>query len=375
MRSRATTIPRAESDQAGGDRANLHSRQTSQLTCVMPWKALCMDESQGRIVALPCCLSWIRHDYGTVGIGPLHELWNSDGAQFIRERIATGHQNEVCDRNCPFLISGSYGESALRIVDGSAEFVANQKLNLQEIAERRVVLRSKPMLVKVMPSLQCNLDCTMCFQEHGRDAEMSKQDWQDVEQLLPFVRELTFQGGEATLNPQFRKFLGTLSSQLYPQLRISLITNGTVFDKPLTHMLSRLLLNSVIVSLNAATRVTYAGIAGKDLFARVMENLRGWIDLSRNHPLGRFELFLSFVVMRSNFHELTQFLQLSERLGVPVQLLPVIGDRNGEDLFVRDDKHRELELVLDEAGAIASAEAGVQVERIRDILRGYQNVS
>ena len=114
--------------------SDLHEQHNSQpLKCVMPWKALYMDEYQGQIVALPCCLSWIRRNYGRVGSARLQDLWNSPEAQNIRRLLSSGRQHEVCQPNCPYFISGDYGEGALRIIDGPSEFVANQELNLQMV--------------------------------------------------------------------------------------------------------------------------------------------------------------------------------------------------------------------------------------------------
>ena len=132
----------------------------SRLGCVMPWVALCMDECDGKITALPCCLSWIRGDYGLVDQAPLQVLWNSEGAQRIRHLIASGRQHEVCDVHCPYWMSGRFSESALRAVDGPPEFNANRELNLVEIRERRTELRSRPMLLKIIPTLRCNIQCS-----------------------------------------------------------------------------------------------------------------------------------------------------------------------------------------------------------------------
>lgn len=342
------------------------------LGCVMPWKALHMDERDGAVSALPCCLSWIRRDYGTVGSAPLEELWNSEGAQLIRQLIATGRQQEVCDLNCPYWMSGRYGESALRIVDGPPEFVANQELNLAEIRERRTVLRSRPMLLKVLPTLRCNIRCSMCFQDHFESVDLGADFWDEIDRLLPFAHEITFQGGEVTLDRTFRHFLASAALRAQPHVRVSLITNGTVLDTALVELLREVRLNYVIVSVNAATPGTYAKIAKKDLFEQVIHNLRQWVALAGEHPRGTFDVYASFVVMRSNFHELSAFLRLAVELRAGVQLLHVVGDREGEDIFVRRDQHEALQRALEQANEVAAEAAKGQVERIRRILEAHR---
>ena len=330
-----------------------------------------MDECDGRIFALPCCLSWIKCSYGIVDTTPLLELWNSEGAQHIRQLIATGRQHEICDAHCPHWMSGHYGETALRIVDGSSEFVENQQINLEEIQQRKTVLRSQPMLLKVLPSLSCNLHCTMCFQSNYNKKGLGEDVWREIEKLLPYTHEITFQGGEATLDKDFRNFIDSTMLRSHKHVKISLITNGTVLDKKLFEALRQVKMNYVIVSLNAATRETYARITGKDFFNHVIDNLRKLSTLACCHPQGKFALYASFVVMRSNFHELPQFLILANELGIEVQLLNVIGNRNDEDIFVQTDQHKALRNVLDHANDISTGIAKIQVERIRKILDAH----
>lgn len=347
--------------------------QQTILPCVMPWKALHMDEYNGKIFALPCCLSWVKKSYGVVGSAPLQELWNSESAQHIRQLIVDGRQHEICSEHCSYWMSGRYGETALRIVDGSPEFIENQRINLMEIQQRKSVLRSMPMLLKVVPTLHCNLRCSMCFQSNYNANILDKDIWKEIKQLLPYTHEITFQGGEVTLDKDFRKFINSVELRLHSHINISLITNGTILDKRLLEGLSKVKLNYIVVSLNAATQETYTRITGKNFFNRVVGNLHRLSELTRHHPQGNFTLYTSFVVMRSNFHELPQFLKLSSDLGAEVQLLNVIGNRNGEDIFVQTDQHKALRHTLDHASCISTGIAKTQVERIRIILDSHKS--
>ena len=349
-------------------------KQTSQKTeleCIMPWKALYMDECNGKVAALPCCAGWVNTTYGNIGSATLQELWNSEGAQHIRKLIAAGRLREICNPHCSFLLSGRHGENTLRIIDGSSEFIENQRINLDEIRQRKSVLCSLPMLLRVVPSLQCNLRCTMCFQCSYDAAGLDGGTWHEIKELLPYTHEITFQGGEAAINKDFRNFLDSQSLRMHSHVLISLITNGTVLDAGLQKSLARVKLNFITVSLNAASRETYAKITGKDFFDRVLGNLKKLKELTSNHPSGKFNLRVSFVVMRSNYKELPMFLHLAEELGIEVQLLQIIGNRNNEDVFSLSDEHMAFGCVLDEASKFATGTAKEQVERIRMILNSY----
>lgn len=350
----------------------MHHSQQATLNCVMPWKALHMDEYNGKVVALPCCMGWIKTSYGDIGSAPLLELWNSEEAQRIRRLIATGRQHEICSSNCSYWMSGRYGETALRIVDGPLEFVENQQNNLAEIRQRKSVLRSRPMFLKVLPTLHCNLRCSMCFQCNYNTNSLGEDIWKEIEQLLPYAHEITFQGGEATIDKDFRDFIDSDVLRSHQNINVSLITNGTVLDEKLFEGLRKVKISYIIVSLNAATPETYARITGKDFFNRVVSNLHKLSELARHHPQGKFALYTSFVVMRSNFHELPQFLKIASDLGSEVQLVQVIGNRNGEDIFVRTDQHEALRNILDHTSCISTGKTKDQVERIRLILDSHQ---
>jgi molybdenum cofactor biosynthesis enzyme MoaA len=348
---------------------------SEKLQCIMPWKALFMDELDGKIMALPCCLSWIQADFGRIGTSKFIDLWNSEGAQRIRYLIAKGRQAEICDRFCTYLQSGNHSESAIRLINGPQMFMENQLLNNEEIKKRQTILNSMPMFLKVLPTLRCNNRCTMCFQNHYDDIDVGPSFWQEIEAVLPYLYEITFQGGEVTLDRGFREFLRSKALRFNSHVNISLISNGTVLDDDLYESLKENRLNYIIISINAATRKTYEKITKNDFFERVINNVERLYSLSELHPIKHFEIIVSFVVMRSNYRELPQFMRLAKQLGAKVQLLNVIGNREGEDVFIRKDLHNDLLYILTEASKVAQESALHQIERIRKIITHEMDIS
>lgn len=76
--------------------------------------------------------------------------------------------------------------------------------------------------------------------------------------------------------------------------------------------------------------------------------------------------------MRSNLHELAGFVALTDQLGAQLQLLHVEGDRGGEDVFVRDDRHHELDEQLARSLELASPQAREQLLRIGGVLDAHR---
>lgn len=336
-----------------------------------------MDERGGEIVALPCCLHWIKTFYGYVGAATLEQLWNSEEAQRTRYLIATGHQEEVCSALCPYWMSKQFSEAAIRVLNGSPIFLENQALNNKEIRLRRTALQSKPMLLKVIPTLECNIRCTMCFQGSYRQLDLGVGFWQEIEWALPYTREVTFQGGEVTLMPTFRDFVRTNSDRFSSGVRMSLITNGTVLDDELFDLFAGIVINYVAVSLNASTRETYLKITKADLFDQVIDNVKRLRRISATHASRSFDILLSLVVTQSNFRELPSFLRLAAELGVEAQLLPMVGNRGGENILSCREMHGEYSQVLKKTAAMAPRRVVPQIRHLELLLKecekGYGN--
>ena len=341
------------------------------ISCVLPWKALFMDERDGHLSALPCCANWINQSFGSISDGSsMEEIWNGLGAQHIRRLMIEGRQDEMCQPDCPWLVSGRFTEEALRIVAGPNEFEENQRLNHQEIKERRIKLKSRPRAVRVIPTFRCNIRCRMCHQDHDADLQLPEQFMADVRAIGPYLYDYQLHGGEVLITRRFSEWADPEWLARNPQLLLSLVTNATKLPKLTWNILSAARINYITVSVNAANRDTYRYIAEANLFDEVIQNVKRLRTLSRNHPLRTFDLFVSFVIMRCNYSETADFVRLANNLDVPFRLLLVTGNRQGESIYTDPPI---LQKVLDsviEAEPLAREDSLQEVVRVRDSLVG-----
>lgn len=293
------------------------------LPCIMPWKAFYMDDYKREMVALPCCANWINYSYGNLQNNSISELWNSEKAQYIRKMISEGNIEKVCSKNCPYLYKKDYSEVNLRIIQGPEDFIRNQKLNNEEIKQRRIILQSKPMLFKLVPTLKCQLRCKMCFQNSSAEPNLYYKFYQDFFNLLPYLYEVTFQGGEILSSVKFKNFISNnlFLNQLH--IQISLLTNGTNLPEIFIKTIRKLKVNYILISLNAATRETYKHITGKDLFNQVLKNVQKLKNISKRY---NFTIFLSFLIMTLNYFEIEKFIELCNIFGVSFKLAPALPD-------------------------------------------------
>ena len=337
------------------------------ITCTLPWKALFMDMRYGRLSALPCCATWINRSYGLVEKGvSLIELWNGPGAVEIRRLISEGKQNELCTPDCPWLFSGRFAENTAEIVPGPPEFEANQRLNNKEISERQTVLKSLPMAIRIIPTLQCNIRCRMCFQDHKADIQLPETFMVDMSKLGVYIYDYHLQGGEVLISDKFHQWANPNWFSENPQMLLSMTTNATRIPKQTWETLQCLRINYITVSINAAMHETYRYITGSDLFSDVVRNVVALRELGQAHTLRKFKVFLSFVIMRCNFHELPAFVNLANQLGVPLRLLLIEGDREGESIYTNPPILKDILIILDEAQHLASEESHPELDRVRE---------
>jgi len=338
-------------------------KQNLPLYCVLPWKAFYMHEHNGALSALPCCARWINRGYGPVEDGmSLLELWNGPGAVEIRRLIAEGRQEELCAADCPWLFFGRFAEGTVGIIPGPQEFEANQRLNNQEIIERRTILKSLPMAIRVIPTLKCNLKCRMCHQDHKTDIRFPETLMTDVRNIGKYIYEYQLHGGEVLISERFCQWADTEWFAENPQMLLSVVTNATKIPERTWKALRCLRINHIMVSINAATSETYRYISGADLFDNVVQNVVVLKKLSKEHALRKFQVFLSFVIMRSNYHELPAFANLANQLDLPFRLQLVEGNQNGESIYTSPPILNDILSILEEARRLASEESHPELD-------------
>ena len=347
--------------------------QKHALPCTLPWKALFMDMRHGRLSALPCCATWINRSYGPIEDGmSLLDLWNSPGTVEIRRLMIEGKQEELCAQDCPWLFSGKFAEDNVAIVPGPPEFEANQRLNNQEISERKTILKSLPMALRIIPTLKCNIRCRMCFQDHKTDFVLPEMFMANMHRLGKCVYDYHLQGGEVLISDHFRQWAAPDWFSENPQMLLSMTTNATKIPEQNWHVLQSVRVNHITVSVNAATRETYRHIAGADLFDDVMQNIEALKELSRLHKIRQFQVFLSFVIMRCNYRELPAFVHTANQLRLPFRLLLIEGDREGESIYTNPPVLKDILEVLDDAQPLSSEESIPELNRVRESLQTSQ---
>lgn len=287
-----------------------------------------------------CCPSWNK--IGNVGKftddNGLMSVWNSDRLQSIRRAVLDNNLAGVCNFDyCPHAISREY-------VDLESAKNDDEKFNLiiDQIIAGKTKLETPPYMFTISSSPQCNLDCVMCQAEHVNsrsDAMLEEKIFSEIlPEILPSLSRLYLMGnGEVFFNPHSRKFLQTLDASRYPSLTVDILTNGNLFTRKLWESVSHNRYGAIGVSIDAATKETYQRIRKKGNWDLLRQNLDFISELRSKNIFTSFSIY--FCVMKSNYREMKQFVELGKAVGCDnIEFTKIFGDVFEENINLTGDK-------------------------------------
>lgn len=138
-----------------------------------------------------------------------------------------------------------------------------------------------PQRIEIEATSVCNLRCLMCkIPTIEKPAvNMPRALFGRIAPYLKYVTTLELIGeGEPTLHPELPAFLEAARASA---CHVRMFTNGTRLTPELCAALVRSRMDSVVVSLCAGERRTYAQVTGADMFDRVIENVRDLQEVKR----------------------------------------------------------------------------------------------
>jgi MoaA/NifB/PqqE/SkfB family radical SAM enzyme len=195
----------------------------------------------------------------------------------------------------------------------STAVLTNKQAILEECASASLHVEHLPYYYEVHLAMPCNEKCIMCVPDgkHSR-AQISLEEFTAFfDQIKPVAEHLTLIGGETFMYPWFNQVLDMLAQH---PITVTIITNGTMLTEKVAPRLIALHGLELKFSVDAATRDTYYRIRGRDVFDKVIANIKRFSDTTRDKP--NIVRILVFIVMRENLNEVLPFVDLARSLGV-----------------------------------------------------------
>lgn len=287
-----------------------HSKKEQSVACNIPFTLLQIGP-RGEIYS--CCPAWTT--YGSIGTlndkTGLKEIWNSKKSQYIRKRVLNDELSRVCNmKYCPYAIAGK--RVPLDVNDARYGSVN------REILHRKTSLVSYPNTLLIAHSGRCNIRCIMCCSNERYVKEDEKLNaliyTRELPKMLPKLKEIMLTGnGDPFMMRDSREFLQKFNPKQYPNVFFSITTNGLLLDARMWQTIQHNRFGWISVSIDGASKETYEYIRRPGRWSVLQENLR---MISALRKKKRFTSFtISFVVMKSNYHEMKDFVKMGFALG------------------------------------------------------------
>ena len=254
-----------------------------------------------------CCAVMLPTVAGDKQTGSFMDVWNSESAQSIRQSILDGTFSHCIEHLCPELQNRTLPKRD-EVID---------PFHKEIISKGLTVLSRGPKRITMNYDKSCNLACPMCRTERITAKGAEKQAMEEIQhwatrEHLKDTREMVIStAGDAFGSATYHTFLRNFDASPYPELRLRLVTNGLHLTPKNWARICHENVDSMHISIDAATPETYRVNRGAD-FNRLVENLHFAGELRSSGQLQ--SLSLNYTVQANNFAEMPKFVALASEI-------------------------------------------------------------
>ena len=191
-------------------------------------------------------------------------------------------------------------------------FLKNKLLNIIEYADKKTILKSKPIEMTLTITSKCNLKCAMC-DTHKNNFDLGKTTADEIEKLFPYLEGISWLGGEVFLAKRFDHLFE--QALRHKNIRTNeIITNGLLLTEK---TIDKIVANKVklTVSVDGVTKNIYEGIRKGGNFEVLQKKLHMISEAySRTHTEA-YVLQLNHVVLKSNYKDLIRLPDFARKYG------------------------------------------------------------
>ena len=174
-----------------------------------------------------------------------------------------------------------------------------------------------PRSIYIEPTTRCNELCRQCprtWLSREDDLDLSYEDFRRIVDQFPALERVVLHGlGEPLLNEELPRMIRHLKAR---GVYVLFNSNGVLLTGERGQALTDAGLDEYRLSMDSATRDTYAKIRGVDAFDTVLGNVRAFIDRQQALEATAPAVSLWFTAMRENLHELPALVELASNTGI-----------------------------------------------------------
>jgi len=183
--------------------------------------------------------------------------------------------------------------------------IYNTMLNTVEIASGKTELLSKPLCLAVTLTNKCNVLCKFC-KSHKMKWELPRNTHKQILELIPFLHEIAWAGGEVFL---YKDFYELFSCAKTNNVRQEIVTNAMLLDKK---WLDEIMMSNtkLAISVRSVKKKLYETLSKGALFEKLIFNLE-YMKKNADKKYRNFELAMYILVTRYNFTELEELIDFA----------------------------------------------------------------
>ena len=334
------------------------NRSDVGVPCAKPWENMEM-MGVSEVRSQPCSADWLKRLPPIVSAKNALEQWNGAYYRRLRKEIAHDRQDRACQPHCMLRQRREvrrHEDDLIEVTGVSDRFLDNRLRHYQELMAGAEVMSTEPLYLAIGPTWACNFSCVFChsvpLREKTGRPELGPEFYDALRLYLPYVHELSVSGpGEPLVSTAFRAFLESTDFEKFPDLRITLTTNGSMLAPKTLERLFRAPFKGFIISLNAGTAEVHQAVSRTGHFEKVRRNLERLLENLSRFRTGPPEVQLSFVLAGKNYRDLPAFLELADRYDRPIIILAMeISQYNtAESVIWQSEDLREVIEIIDTA--------------------------
>ena len=264
-----------------------------------------------------CCPSWLPYPIGNVLEDSVEEIWNGRRAQELRRQIYTGEWNYCQHWSCPVI-----QEDALPTIKETIKNETASRFELDALKAKRLTIKELPRFINFSNDESCNLKCPSCrvnkiLYTSGPEYDRRKAvNDKIVEMFLTEPTDRKFGifvtgSGDPFASKIFRDMLYNIDGAKFPNLMVSMQTNGVMYTPKMWEKLHKIHSNlrDCRISFDAGTKDTYENKTRLNGDWDLLLDNCAFLDKQREtYP--EFRIFYDFVVQVDNYKEMIPFIKL-----------------------------------------------------------------
>ncbi len=187
------------------------------------------------------------------------------------------------------------------------------------ILTKRPIVWGIPPVLTIEPTNVCNLRCPLCVTGNGTmERAYGRMDFDTFTRLIDEVGNrvfylVFFNQGEPYLHRRLNEFVAYAKRH---GIYVTTSTNAHYFDAETAEATVRSGMDTIVLSVDGATQDTYAHYRVGGSLAKVQSGIRALVEAKQRLRSKTPYLYMQFLVMQHNEHELPAMKRMARELGV-----------------------------------------------------------